>query len=88
MFYRLCLDQPEADPGAEDDEGERSVDLEQEEARLTFKEEVELHTGVVPEALPVSPPRHPDGLAVALVCQLELGQGDLVCNGERLLLPP
>ena len=86
--YRLSLDQPEADPGAEDDEGERSVDLEQEEAGLTFKEKVELHTGVISEAESVPPARNPDGLTVAFVCQVELSQGHLVSNSERLLLPP
>ena len=86
--YRLSLDQPEADPGAEDDEGERSVDLEQEEAGLTLEEKVELHTGVVSEAESVSPPRYPDSLAVAFVSQVKLSQGYLISNGERLLLPP
>ena len=86
--YRLCLDQPEADPGAEHNEGERSVDLEQEEAGLTFKEKVELHTGVISEALSVSPPRYPNGLAVAFVSQVKLSQGNLISNSERLLLPP
>ena len=86
--YRLCLDQPEADPGAEHDEGERSVDLEQEEACLTFKEKVQLHAGVVPEALSVSPPRYPNTLAVALVCQVKLGQGHLISDSEGLGLPP
>ena len=86
--YRLSLDQPEADPGTEDDEGERSVDLEQEEAGLTLEEKVELHTGVISEAESVSPPRYPDGLAVAFVSQVKLSQGYLISNGERLLLPP
>ena len=86
--YRLSLDQPEADPGAEDDEGERSVDLEQEEAGLTLEEKVELHAGVVSEAESVSPPRYPNGLTVAFVSQVKLSQGNLISNSERLLLPP
>ena len=88
VSYRLCLDQPEADPGAEDDEGERSVDLEQEEAGLTLEEKVELHAGVVSEAESVSPPRYRNGLAVAFVSQVKLSQGNLISNSERLLLPP
>ena len=32
--YLLGLDEPEGDPGAEDDEGERGVDLQQEEPSL------------------------------------------------------
>ena len=46
--YRLCFDQPEADPGAEDNEGEWCVDLEQEEAGLSLKEKVKIHTRVIP----------------------------------------
>ena len=86
--YRLCLHQPEADPGAEDDEGERSVDLEQEEAGLTLEEKVELHTGVVPEAKSVAPPGYSNCLAIAMVCQVKLSQGNLVSNVERFFLPP
>ena len=86
--HRLCFDEPEADPGAEHDESERGVDLEQEEAGLTLEEKVELHTGVISEAESVPPARDPDGLTVAFVCQVELSQGHLVSNSERLLLPP
>ena len=62
--------------------------MEQEEAGLTLEEKVQLHTGVVPEAQSVAPPGNPDGLAVALVCQVKLSQGNLVSDVERLFLPP
>ena len=41
--------QPEGDPWAEDDEGERGVDLEQEETGLTLKQELQRRDGLVPE---------------------------------------
>ena len=46
--HRLCFDKPEADPGAEDDESEGCVDLQQEEARLPLEQELQVHPRVVP----------------------------------------
>ena len=43
------LDDPEADPGAHDDEGEREVDAEHEEAGLPLKVKLEEGNGVVAE---------------------------------------
>ena len=85
---RLCLDQPEAHPGAEDDEGEGGVDLKQEEPRLPLKEKAELNTGVIPEALAVSATRYSNALSVAGSCQVKLSQGHLLGYGKRLFLPP
>ena len=52
MIYRFRLDEPEGDPGAEHDECEWCVNLEEEEARLSLKQEVEIHHGVIPVARP------------------------------------
>ena len=46
--HRLGFDEPEADPGAEDDESEGCVDLQQEEARLALEQELQVHPRVVP----------------------------------------